>query len=181
MTYVTDPRLTCGVTSGRVFLLWFSITFGAIILSCYSRFSSAMSSSSTVGIVGSLLADLLRTFGYSSTSFFSLLGFLLKSYFPFWRLVNAFLWVCILFLRRRALSFFLVFEALVWRFCFSSGTCSTFFLEVEFPYHERVALLGVPFGEGVLLDCEGLLLDCGSPSCSFSVLHRFPLRLWSQG
>ena len=106
MTYVTDPRLTCGITSGRVFLLWFSITFGAIILSCYSRFSSAMSSSSTVGIVGSLLADLLRTFGYSSTSFFSLLGFSLKSYFPFWRLVNAFLWVFILFLRRRALSFF---------------------------------------------------------------------------
>ena len=118
-----------------------------------------MSSSSTVGIVGSLLADLLRTFGYSSTSFFSLLGFLLKSYFPFWRLVNAFLWVCILFLRRCALSCFLVFEALVWRFCFSSGTCSTFFLEVEFLYHERVALLGVPFG-------EGLLLDCGSSSCS---------------
>ena len=126
-----------------------------------------------MGIVGSLLADLLRTFGYSSTSFFSLLGFSLKSYFPFWRLVNAFLWVCILFLRRRALVF-LVFQALVWMFCFSSGTCSTFFLKVEFPYHERVALLGVAFG-------EGLLLDCGISSCSFSVLHRFLFGLWSKG
>ena len=173
--------MTCVVTSGRVFLLWFSITFGAIILSCYSRFSSAMSSSSTVGIVGSLLADLLRTFGYSSTSFFSLLGFSLKSYFPFWRLVNAFLWVCILFLRRRALSFFWYLRLWSGGFAFRLGPAAPFFLEVEFPYHERVALLGVPFGEGVLLDCEGLLVDCGSPSCSFSVLHRFPLGLWSQG
>ena len=63
---------------------------------------------------------------------------------------------------------FLVFQALVWRFCFSSGTCSTFFLGVEFPYHERVALLGVPFGEGLLLDCGSSSVP-PAPSLSFIV------------
>ena len=57
-----------------------------------------MSSSSTVGIVSSLLADLLRTFGYSSISF------LLKSSHYFMVFGECFLLVCILFLRRRALS-----------------------------------------------------------------------------
>ena len=63
---------------------------------------------------------------------------------------------------------FWLFKAFVRRFYFSSGTCSTFFPLCLPPRGSRsgvsesqewVALLGVPFG-------EGLSLDCGSSSSS---------------
>ena len=97
LTFVSSPHLTCGVTSGRVFLLWFSITFCVIRPSFYSSFSSARSSSSTVGIVSPLLADLLRPFGLSSTSFLS------KYSHYFLAFGECFLWVRILLLCGRSL------------------------------------------------------------------------------
>ena len=82
----------------------------------------------------------------------------------------------------QAISRFLVCQAFVRRFCFSSGTCSTFFLclppevaEVGFLNHESESLCW-----GYLLEkvCRRIVVVPASSPASLC-LHGFPLRLTS--
>ena len=163
LTFVSSPRLTCSVTVAGYFFCDFEsllVRFSLVATLAFRLRGVVL----PLGIVSALLADLLRTFGHSSTSFLS------KSSHYFLAFGECFLWVRILLLRRRSRSFFLVFQAFVQRSCFSSGICGVFLPLCLSPSgsssgvsvaREWVALLGVPFG-------EGLSLNCGSSSSSFS-------------